>query len=225
MEIVETLLRRGLIANYHGTGINPSKLPDELVIGMRRSGFRQVILTAESASNTMLKSYGKSYVQSALVSAADQLRRHRLGALWVFLLAGPGETEATVEESLAFIADHVRPPDAVYITSGIRIYKGSPMADVWEEGRFGAASLRSSPKNDVTFYYSEHTPPEWLEARLKRFQRQYPHVMLSCEGQGFVTQFALNLLPWTGLKKPYWQYLGWLNRLRRPSSFFSIARP
>lgn len=225
LEVVETLLRRRLFANYHGTGMHPSKLPDELLDGMKRAGFRQVVLTAESAADSMLKSYGKSYTQPALVSAADQLRRHRLGALWVFLLAGPGETEATVEETLAFIAEHVRAPDAVYITSGIRIYKGSPMADAWEEGRFGAASLRSTAGSDATFYYSEHTQPAWLEARLKAFQRQYPHVMLSCEGHGWMTQFALNMLPWTGLKKPYWQYLGWLNRLRRPGALLSAMRP
>jgi radical SAM superfamily enzyme YgiQ (UPF0313 family) len=225
VDVVETLLRRGLTANYHGTGMNPSKLPDELLEGMRRAGFRQVILTAESASGSMLKSYGKNYTLPALVNAADQLRRHRLGALWVFLLAGPGETETTVEESLSFIAEHVRAPDAVYITSGIRIYKGSPMADAWEEGRLGAASLRTSSDKHATFYYSEHTQPDWLEARLKAFQRQHPHVMLSCEGHGWMTQLALNMLPWTGLKKPYWQYLGWLNRLRRPTSFLPHFRP
>ena len=227
MEVVQTLLRRGLKARYHGTGINPSVLREDLLDAMYQAGFRQVILTAESASASMLRSYGKNYTPEALERASTLLQKYRLGSLWVFLLAGPGETPASVEESLEFIAKHIQPPDAVYITSGIRIYQGSPMADAWEEGRLAAQSIHRDQASQTPFHYSSQTPPEWLEARLRSFQREHAHVMLSCEGHDWPTRLALSLLPLTGLPKPYWQYLSLLNAIRRPFRWksSSVLRP
>jgi hypothetical protein len=36
-------------------------------------------------------------------------------------------------------------------------------------------------------YYSNQTPPAWLEVRLGKFQRSHPQVMLSCEGHAWLT--------------------------------------
>ena len=216
LEVLQTLRARRLQANYVGTGLNPRQLPGELLEAMRALGFRGVILTAESASDTMLASYRKNYRRDRLFAAAEGLRRHDLRALWVFLLGGPGETPATVEETLSFIARWVPSPSSVYITSGVRIYPGSPIGDELERGRLRVADLRRRPGHEeVPFYYSGQTPPEWLEARLRRFQRSHPQVMLSCEGHDWVTQAALSVMRYLPLRKPYWQYLPALNVARR----------
>jgi hypothetical protein len=97
-----------------------------VLAALREVGFRSVILTAESASDTMLASYQKNYRRGARHPAADLLAKHDIKARWVFLLGGPGETPATVGESLGFIEERVHSPHAVYITSGIRIYASSP---------------------------------------------------------------------------------------------------
>jgi radical SAM superfamily enzyme YgiQ (UPF0313 family) len=103
LSILAALSERKLSANYVGTGLNPSKLPDELLASMRAIGFRSVILTAESASDTMLASYQKNYRRDRLHEAADLLQKHDIKGLWVFLVGGPGETPQTVEETLSFI--------------------------------------------------------------------------------------------------------------------------
>jgi hypothetical protein len=54
-----------------------------------------------------------------------------------------------------------------------------------------------------------------LEARLRAFQRKHPHVMLSCEGHSAVTQVALRVMSHLPFRKPYWQYIPALNRVRR----------
>jgi radical SAM superfamily enzyme YgiQ (UPF0313 family) len=216
MEILHALEERGLVANYVGTGLNPSKLPDRLLAAMRTVGFRSVILTAESASDTMLAGYQKNYGRERLHEAADLLARHDITALWVFLLGGPGETTKTVEETLSFIEERVHSPHAVYITSGIRVYPGSPIADDASTGLFVKEDLRQRTESpDVDFFYSHATPPGWLEEKLRAFQRQHPHVMLSCEGHSPVTQIALRVMSHLPFRKPYWQYLPTLNRLRR----------
>lgn len=216
LQILDAFAARKLMANYVGTGLNPSKLPDKLLAAMRAIGFRSVILTAESASDTMLASYRKNYRRDRLHEAADLLARHDITALWVFLLGGPDETAATVEETLSFIEERVHSPHAVYITSGIRVYPGSPIAQDAGAGLFVKEDLRRRAElPDLEFFYSNATPPEWLEARLRAFQRDHPHVMLSCEGHGALTQFALRVMSHLPFRKPYWQYLPALNRLRR----------
>ncbi len=214
--VLKKLRDRKLHANYVGTGITPLQLPDELLALMRELGFRSVILTAESAADAMLASYQKNYRRDKLFAAADALQRHDIRALWVFLLGGPGETPETVEQTLSFIAQSVPSPNAVYITSGIRIYPGSPIGDELDRGRLSAESLRRRVQHaDVPFFYSEHTPPAWLEARLRQFQRSQPQVMLSCEGHARLTQTALSVMQYLPLRKPYWQYIPALNAARR----------
>jgi radical SAM superfamily enzyme YgiQ (UPF0313 family) len=220
LAILDALTARGLAANYVGTGLNPAKLPDKLLATMRAVGFRSVILTAESASDTMLASYRKDYRRERLYEAADLLARHDITALWVFLLGGPGETPETVEETLSFIEERVASPHAVYITSGIRVYPGSPIAEDAEAGLFVKEDLRRRVElPELDFFYSHATPPQWLEGRLREFQRRHPHVMLSCEGHSAVTQFALRVMSHLPFRKPYWQYLPALNRLRRLVTF------
>ncbi len=216
LEVLQTLRDRKLHANYIGTGLNPRQLPDELLAAMRELGFRSVILTAESASDTMLASYEKNYRRDRLFAAAEALQRHDIRALWVFLLGGPGETPDTVEQTLSFISQSVPSPNAVYITSGIRIYPGSPIGDELDHGRLSVESLRRRVEHaDVPFYYSEHTPPAWLETRLRKFQCSQPQVMLSCEGHAWLTQAALSVMQYLPLRRPYWQYIPALNTARR----------
>jgi radical SAM superfamily enzyme YgiQ (UPF0313 family) len=216
LSILAALSERKLSANYVGTGLNPSKLPDELLGAMRAIGFRSVILTAESASDTMLASYQKNYRRDRLYEAADLLQKHDIKALWVFLVGGPGETTQTVDETLSFIEERVASPHAVYITSGIRVYPGSPIADDADAGLFVKEDLRRRAEMPgLNFYYSHNTPPDWLEARLRGFQLKHPHVMLSCEGHSAVTQIALRVMNHLPFRKPYWQYIPALNRVRR----------
>lgn len=219
--ILAALRERKLHANYVGTGLNPSKLPAELLAAMHEVGFRSVILTAESASDTMLASYQKNYRRAALFAAADLLDQHGIFALWVFLIGGPGETEQSVSETLSFIDERIHSPNAIYITSGIRVYPGSPIADDADAGLFAKEDLRRRAElPELEFFYSHATPPEWLEARLRAFQAQHPHVMLSCEGHTAATQFALRAMNYLPFRKPYWQYIPALNRVRR---FFSVS--
>jgi hypothetical protein len=164
----------------------------------------------------MLASYQKNYRRTRLYEAADLLEKNDIIALWVFLVGGPGESEQTVEETLSFIEERVHSPHAVYMTSGIRVYPGSPIADDADAGLFAKEDLRRrADLPGLDFYYSNATPPEWLEARLRAFQAQHPHVMLSCEGHSTLTHVALRIMNHLPFRKPYWQYIPALNRVRR----------
>ena len=55
------------------------------------------------------------------------------------------------------------------------MYPGSPIGDDAEAGLFVKEDLRRRVElPELDFFYSHATPPEWLEARL----RKYPHTAL-----------------------------------------------
>lgn len=96
------------------------------------------------------------------------------------------------------------------------MYDGSPIADDAAAGLFAKEDLRRRAElPGLEFFYSNATPPDWLEARLRSFQASHPHVMLSCEGHSATTQLALRVMNHLPFRKPYWQYIPTLNRLRR----------
>lgn len=211
--VLDEIIRRQLKVNFVGTGLNPLHLPLDFLQKMVHAGFRTAILTAESASETMLKSYDKGFSVQALAQAADRLSKVNLQAMWVFLLGGVGESRATVEETLAFISESVPVHHTAYITSGIRIYPGAPIHRQLLKGELNPESIQSNDTG-VDFYLSHLLDPEWLRKRLNEFQRGQPNVMLSSEGHSFVTALAQKILGLAGVSKPYWRFLPQLNRIK-----------
>ncbi len=211
--VLDAILRRNLRVNFVGTGLNPMHLPEELLQKMVRAGFKTVILTAESASETMLKSYAKGYPVQALRQAAKNLDRAGLQAMWVFLLGGVGESRQTVEETLAFIAREIPKDHTSYITSGIRIYPGAPIHTQLVENLLSRASIQST-SGGVQFHFSHELDPEWLRTRLNEFQRQHPQVMLSEEGHSLLIELAQKFLNFVGVSKPFWRFLPQFNRIK-----------
>ncbi|MCJ8346410.1 B12-binding domain-containing radical SAM protein [bacterium] len=215
INILKTIQKRGIKTRFVGSGIHPAFLNEELLSLMQDLGFSDFILTAESASETMLASYQKGFAKQKLYQAAELLKKYDFRVMWVFLLGGPSESKETVEETLSFIRDHISKKDAIYITSGIRIYPGSPIETQLKQGKFEASDIHSPNGDETQFFYSHLTPPSWLESRLREFQKTQSNVMLSCEGHSKWTSLALKILPFTGLSKPYWKYIPVLNTIKK----------
>jgi hypothetical protein len=86
------------------------------------------------------------------------------------LLGGPGETEQTVEESLAFV-DSLR-LDGLKLTVGLRIYPHTPLAG------FALAEGVLRPEEDllVPRFYVAAGLREWLTERVAAFKSSRPWV-------------------------------------------------
>ncbi len=59
--------------------------------------------------------------------AARLLCKAGIPVVWYFLFGGPGEDENTVRETFSFIEENIVKRDLVFITSGIRMFPGSPV--------------------------------------------------------------------------------------------------
>jgi radical SAM superfamily enzyme YgiQ (UPF0313 family) len=104
----------------------PYDVPEELVRAMAEAGCVEVSLGFESGSARILRAMNKRFLPEEVRRISDLLATHGIRRLGFLLLGGPGETQASVEESLAF-ADSLH-LDMLKTTVGIRIYPDTPLA-------------------------------------------------------------------------------------------------
>ncbi len=138
----------------------PHRVGEELVAAMSRAGCVEVSLGFESGSPAVLHEMNKRYTPEDVRRACATLRNHGICRVGFLLLGGPGETRATVEESLAFAESlHL---DSLRITVGIRIYPHTAIARrAIEEGVIDATDDLLAPK----FYLAPGLEP-WIYRRV-----------------------------------------------------------
>jgi radical SAM superfamily enzyme YgiQ (UPF0313 family) len=104
----------------------PERVDEELVAAMAAAGCVEVALGFESGSTNVLREMNKRYSPADVRQTSALLRAHGIRRFGFLLLGGPGETRATVEESIAFATSLGL--DGLRVTVGIRIYPGTPLA-------------------------------------------------------------------------------------------------
>jgi len=108
---------------------NPTGFDAELAHAMKAAGCNGVEFGLDVASDKMLsalnKPFGTAETRIALQAAHDA----GLPFAVYLLFGGPGETWADVEETQNFLNGCAR-ANAVFATIGIRVYEGTPMAEV-----------------------------------------------------------------------------------------------
>ncbi len=126
--ICEELIRRQLPIAWEAM-TNPRGITEDLVRVMKQSGCIGIEVGIDSASPTMLKNLGKNFVQADIKRAVELYRRFAIPFSIYLLLGGPGETEATIRETVEFL-DGISQPNQLLMNFGIRIYAATPLAEV-----------------------------------------------------------------------------------------------
>jgi hypothetical protein len=173
---------------------------------MKRAGFKRVMCTPESASETTLKSLNKGFQKHAVERAARALREAGLPTYWFFMLGAPGETIETARETLAFCEEHIPKTDMVLFSTGIRVYAGTPlertckdMGWVTEDDPLFHPSWCLSPSLDLGELYRT----------LVRGAESHPNWMTNAETimsprMATTMKRAFRMLGWKG---PFWRHL------------------
>lgn len=121
----------------------PHCVPEELVRAMAEAGCVEASLGFESGSERILRGMNKRFGPDEVRRISDLLAIHGIRRVGFLLLGGPGETQASVEESLAFAASlHL---DMLKVTVGIRIYPDTPLA------RTALREGKLAPEDDLLF--------------------------------------------------------------------------
>jgi radical SAM superfamily enzyme YgiQ (UPF0313 family) len=107
--------------------INPA-FPDEKLFHLiREAGGTQVQVGNESGSDLVLTNLGKGFSRRQVEETLQLLQRADLRYTCFLLIGGPGETPATVQESVALLEGYR--PFMVNLKAGIRIYPYTALYD------------------------------------------------------------------------------------------------
>jgi radical SAM superfamily enzyme YgiQ (UPF0313 family) len=204
--LCEELARRPLPVELSTMGLNPAGVTSELVQAMKRAGFKSVMCTPESASETTLASLNKGFKKHVLERAARALREAGIPTYWFFMLGAPGETIDTVRETLAFCEEHVPKTDMVLFSTAIRVYSGTPLERTCKEMGWFA-------EDDPLFFPSWFLSPDLdlgeLYSMLVRAAETHPNWMTNAETilnprRAAMMKSAFRMLGWKG---PFWRHL------------------
>lgn len=191
--------------------LSPGAISPELIEAMNAAGFTAVGISAESASDQMLRALGKDYTTEQLWQAERESQNLRAQRMWIFLLGAPGEEEATLRETGRFIAA-LPQRDLVFLTWGVRLFSGTALTEALiQSGEVEETEELLWPR----FYW---TPRVTLErARQIIADCGFPlqnQVTLS-EGMHRLLPLVQRLAALCRVKPPYWRHGAKLQRLRR----------
>jgi anaerobic magnesium-protoporphyrin IX monomethyl ester cyclase len=134
--IAEQFLRRNLPITWTATlrADQACRLGDDLFAKTVRSGLRRVMVGVESGSQEMLDRLQKDMKIDQVRATAEMCTRHRVGAIFNFIVGFPGETEHSMQATLA-LAKALRRSNADFETPIFyyRPYPGNPMAQLSAE--------------------------------------------------------------------------------------------
>lgn len=198
-EICEEIVRRGLDIEWSGY-LNPKFVDDELCGLMARSGCRAIEFGTDSGSPAMIANLKKEFDVDDLRRSSELCHRHGLKFCHSLIFGGPGETLATVSETIELM-DELR-PTAVIAMTGIRILPGTGMVEIaLRDGQIDPDDNLLYPK----FYVSPDLGEELID-RIESYARAHPNWIVP--GQGIRTNIAvLQKLRDRKIKGQLWRYL------------------
>lgn len=147
-DILKEIIRRNLRLNLRTMGLNPSTIDEELIDLMKKAGFMDVDLGAESGNNITLMTLGKNYSKEDVIRAGQLLQKKKIPTTWYLLVGAPGERIETLLETFNTISKAASKWDLINIGIGIRVYNGAPIAN------------HLKPKSDNFLYPTSYKPEE-----------------------------------------------------------------
>lgn len=105
--------------------VNPGFLSEDLLHWMVEAGCRGIEFGTDSGSQKMLRHYRKSFAREDVIRASQLCSAWKVNHCHYLLFGGPGEDDATIEESFQLM-DQLD-PTAVIAMLGIRIYPGTEL--------------------------------------------------------------------------------------------------
>jgi radical SAM superfamily enzyme YgiQ (UPF0313 family) len=185
-EVLRGIISKNLNLKLHTMGLTPATVDEELLDLMKLAGFNEVDIGVESGCDTILESLSKEFRLEDIKKTADLLRKKKIPATWFVILGAPVETRESVLQSLNSLRRIVSKRDLVFVSTGVRVYNGSPYAKAMiqhniqctddnflhpvkiEPDKISLDKIHSIAKDfsfrypNFYFYEKEHITPGWL---------------------------------------------------------------
>ena len=185
-QVLRSVIGKKLNLKLHTMGLTPAAIDEELIDLMKRAGFNEVDIGVESTSDIVLESLAKNFKLRDIIKTATLLREKRIPATWFIILGAPVETRETVFKTLNSLRRIISKWDLVFVSTGVRVYNGSPYANEMsnkdncctsdnffrpvkiEPEKISLEEIRAIAKSfsfrypNYYFYEKEHITPGWL---------------------------------------------------------------
>jgi radical SAM superfamily enzyme YgiQ (UPF0313 family) len=204
--ICEEIIRRRLKVRLSAVSFNPLHVSRKLFALMKRAGFCSLVISPDSASETMLRNLRKGFDVAQVRQTVEYARESGIQCTWFFLLGGPGETRQTVEETVSFAETHLNSKRFLTIfLTGLRLLPGTPLTQK------AIADKYIAPDRDLcepVFYFSPDVEEEWVLQRITRAIGRCPTIVHGAEQSGSTFERAFNrALYWLGFAPPFYRFL------------------
>ncbi len=200
--LCEALADADLGLNLGASGITPRFASREVLESMREAGFSAIWCSPDTAAPETIDAYGKGFSTEDLYGMARAADDLGFTVMWSFLFGGPGETEATVAETLRFAREEIPADHPVMLTSRMRIYPGTELARIYEAEGNPAPVL--DPREPGQFYLSSHLDESRLDAVLFDAHESQPNLMYLDAAQAPVVGFLQWVNGLLGRRQPTW---------------------
>jgi len=213
--VCRAIIRRKINPRLRTMGINPGNTSSELFSLMMEAGFKQIDVTPDSASPSVIKNLKKGFSLDDIIRTAQLIRQYDLPTMWFFLFGGPGETRETVNQTREFIRRYISEDDMVLMLAGLRIYPGTPLEKVAiQEGVIREGESLFYPSR---YYFSTHTPKNELDEMLSEIQQAFHFCLPASESSPdpAMIEKALKLRKEKGLTEPMFRTLLKIRKISR----------
>lgn len=168
MDVCQTLVDRKIRIRFE-VELNPVGQDEDSVRLLKAAGCMGVDLTADSGSDRMLDSLNKGYTAESVAEVARLYCKHGIPYTTGFILGGPGENRATLEETLAFARNRLPGVAGYYFAVGIRVFQGTALAarSRQDSGGKDAAGL------DLSFYLSPELDAACMDRLIQAYHQDW----------------------------------------------------
>jgi hypothetical protein len=226
--ILEEIIRRPWKADFTAMGVQPLHLDREMLDLMWQAGFRSFMITPESASDTMLSSYRKGFGRDEVIRAAEALAHTRFSTWWCFLLGGPGETHATLQESLDFCRQNLRlqrgsARHVAQLFFGVRLYPGT---ELWRAALHERIIAPDADPIQSLWYVSPELNVQRALDQMEEAATGCAEILLGYdEGYLSFSGLAAALCRLLDERPPYWRLVRYLNAFALKLGLRFAVRP
>ena len=216
-EVLKEIIKKKLNLRLHTMGLTPSAIDEELIGLMKRAGFNEADVGADSACDEILENLGKSFRYSEILRASEILKKEKMPVTWFIILGAPGETRNTVIESLNNIGKIAAGRDLVFISTGIRVYNGAPLSGeiVNQYGNYSSDNFLKPVKIEP-----ERISLDEIHAIAKDFSFRFPNFYFYEKDNiipGWLLITGNLLLKALHSRQPVWKLLILLRRIEKLS--------
>jgi radical SAM superfamily enzyme YgiQ (UPF0313 family) len=186
-----------------GCFARPQQIRKETLDLMIAAGMRHIEFGSDSFCDTILRSYGKSFRFRDIIAASHAAAACDVYACHYIIFGGPGETAATIRETVAN-ARHL-PDQLVFAFSGMRIYPHTPLHQHSGSGLSPRALLQPA-------FFADPAFPAAVRDRVVAAATAGLSNWILCDHADNYARLTAALRR-RGKQGPLWEYLGLTQRL------------